>query len=137
MLETTIEECLNKDPITSKIFLGVFARNELPKKVEYPSCFIFNSKPRHHHGEHWLSVFYDQEGQGTFFDSYGQSPNKFRMLAFMKKTSKLKPKYNNRRIQGDSNFCGYYCMLFLLSTARGHGSKFFDYFNNTNYSKNE
>jgi hypothetical protein len=65
MLETIIEECLERDPKTSKIFLGVFARNELPKQVKYLSCLVFNTKPRSHAGEHWCAIFYDSEGKGT------------------------------------------------------------------------
>ena len=136
MLETTIEDCLKKDSVTSKIFLGVFARDELPKKVKYPSCFIFNTKPRNHSGEHWVSVFYDQDGRGIFFDSYGQSAKTFRMQSYMDKTSILKPYSNLKRIQGNSTYCGYYCMLFLLTAARGQTQKFFDYFGD-DYLKND
>ena len=133
MLETTIEECLEKDPKTSKIFLGVFARNELPKQVKYPSCLIFNTKPRSHEGEHWCAIFYDKDGIGTFFDYYGQEPKVYRLESYLERTSK--PYSPNIRVQGQSSYCGYYCMLFLLAASRGQMVKFYKFFNQ-DYSKN-
>ena len=77
MLETTINEVLTKDTVTNKIFLGVFARDELPLKVKYPSCLIFNTAPRVNKGEHWLALHYNEKGFCNFFDSYGKDPSKF------------------------------------------------------------
>jgi hypothetical protein len=57
MLETSIYEVLSKDEITSKIFLGVFAKDELPLELKYPCCFVCNTAPRHNRGEHWLAFF--------------------------------------------------------------------------------
>ena len=74
MFENTIEKILTTDNITSKIFLGAFAYNELPKKFNLPACFIANTQPRNQPGEHWLAFYYDAKGICYFFDSYGQTP---------------------------------------------------------------
>ena len=127
MLETAIEEILEKDLITKNIFLGVFARNELPREPAYPSCFVFNTAPRNMSGEHGLSVFYDKNGQCDFFDSYGMPPENFNMESYLNKTS-YTWKYNKQRIQGNSVYCGHYCILFLLFRSRSKTITFFNGF---------
>ena len=77
MIETALEEILKIDKDTKKIFLGVFARDELPKRVKYPSCFILNTQPRSQEGEHWLAIYFDHKRNCYFFDSYGNSPKYF------------------------------------------------------------
>ena len=128
MLETALEEILLKDKMTRRIFGGVLAFDELPKSVNYPSCFIFNTKPRSHEGEHWLAVFFDENKIGYFFDSYGQKPEKYGFDSFLKKNSK-RFYFNEKRIQGFSEYCGYYSALYLLFKANSISFKFFKIFN--------
>ena len=59
MIETAISEILENDSVTENLFLGVFARNELPENPLYPSCFVFNTAPRSNSGQHWLGLYYD------------------------------------------------------------------------------
>jgi hypothetical protein len=127
MLESTLEEALLKDIHTSKIYGGVLSRDELPNKVGYPSCYIINTKPRLHKGEHWLAVFYDKNGYGDFFDSYGQHPSHFMLASFMDRTAKTWS-FNKRRIQGLSSFCGFYCLLYLFCRSRNNSIDFFRHF---------
>ena len=65
MNSTTILKLIKKDK--SIPFLNVFARNELPQKPPYPSCFIFNTEPRHEDGEHWLAIYINSNGNAYFF----------------------------------------------------------------------
>jgi hypothetical protein len=58
LFENTIEVILDKDAFTKKIFLGAFARDELPPNPPYPSCFIVNTDPRSQAGGHWLALYY-------------------------------------------------------------------------------
>jgi hypothetical protein len=71
MFENTLNEVLFIDNFTKNIYLGTFARDELPPNPKYPSCFIFNTSPRIMRGAHWLCLFYDKNGCCDFFDSYG------------------------------------------------------------------
>ena len=127
MLETALESALSKDEFTKKIYGGVVARDELPDKVSYPSCYIINTRQRTHSGEHWLAVFYDNKGQADFFDSYGHHPSYFNLTEFLDKTSSSWS-YNHKRIQGLSTHCGYYCLLYLFFRARMKSNKFFTFF---------
>ena len=117
MLESQINKILMKDSFTKKIFKNTLARDELPKTVKYPSCYVINTKPRSHEGEHWLAVFYDKNKIGYFFDSYGFNPSRYDLENFMNKTSE-KWYYNKKRIHGLSTYCGYYCVLFILFKSR-------------------
>lgn len=135
MLETAIEEILLKDEETKKIFMGVFARDELPLQPNYPGCLVFNTDPRNKKGQHWLCLFYDKNGSCDFFDSYGMPPENFNMLSYLNATSNSW-NYNNKRIQGDSTYCGQYCILFLLFRVRSKAIDFFIGFDK-NYKKND
>jgi hypothetical protein len=135
MKEDAIENILKSDHVVRKIFLGVFARDELPQKVKYPSCFVLNNRPRSHSGEHWLAIYYNKDKTAMFFDSYGQEPKEYKLESFMNKTS---PDwlYNKTRIQGFSQYCGLYCITFLLLAARNKHDMFFEYFDD-NFIKND
>ena len=127
MIQTTLEECLMRDPYTSKIYGGVLARDELPVKVAYPSCYIINNKPRHHSGEHWLALYYDSKGHADFFDAYGNPPSYFKLEAFVERTS-TSWSYNSIRVQGFSSHCGYYSLIYLLERSRNKSHNFFSFF---------
>jgi len=66
MDEVTINKIIQTEPI-SKYFIGVFARNEVPRKILlYPSCFIFNTQSRDNEGEHWLADFINKRKKCYF-----------------------------------------------------------------------
>ena len=127
MYEQTINEILSRDIYTRKNFKGVLARDELPTELTYPACFVMNTEPRSKSGEHWLAVNFNKDGSGYFFDSYGMPPAFYNMEQYMKKHSK-KYTWNMRRIQGLSNYCGFYCIFFLLFICRDDLDTFFNKF---------
>lgn len=136
MYETTIREIIKKDKVCSKLFLDVFARDEIPKSItSTPACFILNTHVRTKPGEHWLAVYIDEENKLEFFDSYGRAPDLYKLTNYLNNLSK-DVSYNRQRIQGNSQFCGLYCLLFLLFRARNKEKKFFSSFTN-NYKKND
>ena len=57
MNEIVIKKALQKDIITSKINNNVYAKDELPEYVPYPTVMVVNTKPRVHPGEHWLAIY--------------------------------------------------------------------------------
>lgn len=136
MQENVVEKILRTDPKTSRIFLGVFARDELPDQPPYPSCFILNTDPRSKPGQHWLAVFYSKNGFCSFFDSYGKPPSFYRLESYISRTS-LGWNSNERRLQGNSSFCGFYSILFLLYKTRNKTKDFFKefYYNNIKNDK--
>ena len=121
-----------KDHFTSKIFLNVYARDELPLEVTYPSCLILNNKPRSHPGEHWLAIYFDENKNGYFFDSYGNKPHYYNLSPYLDSLT-IQYLFNKRKIQGASHYCGYYCILFLLLMSRNELAKFYSYFTTNTY----
>ena len=136
MYETTIKKIMNYDSKIKKEFLNVFARDELPSSIpKLPACFIFNTKNRSNPGQHWLAVYIDKNNHAEFFDSYGYSPAKYRLKTYLKRIASS-TSYNKQRIQGQSDFCGLYSILYLLFKSYKQENKFFTKFNN-NYNEND
>ena len=115
---TQLLHMLKWDTYTRKDFLGIFAFDEIPHKIPYPSHFIINTDVASRPGEHWLAIHYDQKGHATFFDSYGNKPSFFRLEAFLNRSA-TSWEYNSIQLQDSfSSLCGYYCVLFLLEKCR-------------------
>lgn len=133
--EDFVELILEKDKFTRPIFLGAFAKDELPRPPPLPSCFIINTDPRSKPGEHWLAVYFNKRGYADFFDSYGNPPHYFGLDKYLFNNSSGFD-YNKKRIQGDSSYCGFYCILFLFYKARGEENVFFRQFT-SKMSKND
>ena len=135
MYEFTIEKILTTDKITSKIFLGAFANNEVTTKFKLPARFIANTQSRNKPGQHWLAFYYDFKGNCYFFDSYGRSPIYYNFENYIEKTAKS-CYYSDNRIQGYSYICGLYCIFYLLFKARNKEKLFFSKFTK-NLNKND
>ena len=135
MFSTTINSILSKDDKTKICFKGVFARDQLPKINEYPSCLILNTHGKGKPGEHWLAIYFDSNKHSYFFDSYGKHPSFFGLTDYINENSRSWS-YNSKRIQGNSNHCGYYSVLFLIFKVRNILNKFYSYFN-SNYDLND
>ena len=128
MYETTLKKIIKHDPVLHPIFLNVFAKNEIPSVVsQRPACFILNNQTRSQPGQHWLAVFIDESGNLEFFDSYGRAPQSFGLQKQFKALSQHIT-YNQQRIQGRSQLCGFYCVLYLLFKARKRSDEFFSKF---------
>ena len=113
-----IVRVLESDKYSKDKFLGVFARDELPIHVKYPSCLILNTDKRNEPGEHWLAIYYDENKNAEFFDSYGNSPDFYNLTTYLNKTCK-KWVANEQRIQGYfSKLCGLYCLFYLHQKCR-------------------
>lgn len=112
---------LTSDPYTKNIFWGVRASNHLPSHIrKVPACMIVNSDPSFKQGAHWLALFIDENRNVEFFDSYGQEPEKYRLIFDFLKRYDTNLKKNNRQLQGPlSSTCGQFCLYFLLWRARG------------------
>jgi hypothetical protein len=132
-----ITKLLTKDLITKKYFIGVLARDKLPKKVNWPSALILNTDNSNQPGEHWLAIYYDENGVCEFFDSFGFHPEFYSLTNYIKSTSK-EFIYNNKTLQGlFSKYCGHYCILFLLIRCRNYSMNYFLNFFGNNTEKND
>ena len=136
MYETTLKKIIRHDPVLEPIFLNVYAKNEVPAKIsQRPACFIVNNQTRSQPGQHWLAVYIDESGNLEFFDSYGRAPLSYGLESRMEALSQHVT-YNQQRIQGRSQLCGFYCVLYLLFKVRKRSDEFFCKFGNK-YDRND
>ena len=115
-----IARILKQDRFTKHYFRGVFACDQLPTRyVPRPSAFVVNTDPSNKPGQHWVAIYITQNGEGEYFDSYGQKPTLPQLKSFLKKNA-TSTTYNQRPLQGPlSAVCGQYTIFFLLNRCRG------------------
>lgn len=137
MYEDMVKSILARHSNTKKIFLGVFARDEIPDNPTFPSCFIVNTDPRDQPGEHWLALYFNESGFCEFFDSLARSPSYYNLANYLNKSS-TGWTWNRRRLQSDaSDFCGFYAVLFLLYRSENRLSHFFNEFYFKHYNNDQ
>jgi hypothetical protein len=119
-----LDAILFKDKISKKYYLGAFPIDILPTKFDYPSCFIINNQKSSKKGEHWIAVYFDTRKNCYFFDSFGLNPNFYSLENYLNYHAKTI--YSNKKqLQSIfSEFCGYYCVIFLLLKARKYSFDF-------------
>ena len=80
---------------------------------DYDYTFVVNTDKSSKPGEHWLAFFYNKNGKCEFFDPLGFSPKYYNLDKYLETTSN-EYYYNSQQIQGIfSEYCGYYCTLFI------------------------
>jgi hypothetical protein len=106
----------------AKIFQGVFASNNIPASLALQEKFaiICNLSPDSSPGSHWVTI-YGQANAVYYLCSYGvigYSTKNKSISSFLKKCRRP-INFNWKRLQNDnSNYCGYYCILFVLLADR-------------------
>ena len=119
---------LKCDQILKHINNDVLAKDELPKAPlkHFPSAYIVNSDLSSQKGHHWLAFYFDKNKNGYFFDSYGNSPQRYgQVFVNFLFQNAIKYQYNSSKLQNDhSDVCGQYCVLFLMLKAREHSMSY-------------
>ena len=113
-----IERAINQDPSAEAIFMGVFAKDQLPSTLHYPATMVWNTDPADEPGEHWVAVYFDEDGLGEYFDSYGMAPP-LHFEKYMKKHS-TNWKWNQVPLQDVwTSACGHFCVYYVIYRSRG------------------
>lgn len=103
-------------------FLGVYARDELPKSItEWPAALVVNTDPRSKPGRHWVAFFLRDRHTIEYFDPYGIRPLYSEFKTFIKRNSN-QWFYNEIQFQPTvplSVACGLYCILFIRIRCNG------------------
>lgn len=117
-----ISEVIATDRITAGKFTGVFAANELPRKIEkFPCGIIANTDPNFKPGQHWIAFYLTTPNSGEFFDSYGNPPSFYsrNFETFLQHTVS-EWTFNSHVLQSTfTNVCGEYCIFYLMHRSRG------------------
>jgi hypothetical protein len=119
LFTSQISDALSSDPFVSPVFLGVFACDQLPPSIAYPCAVVANTDSSDKSGEHWVAFYFDENGVGEYFDSYGLPPNNSDLFTFLVNNA-MGYKCNTIQLQGlGSDVCGQYCIAFLANRCRG------------------
>ena len=71
-----------------QLFVGVFPKDKLPIDLRKPACLIANLDLSYKSGTHWVAYYFDIDGHGEYFCSYGLEP-KGVMYDFLYRNSTL------------------------------------------------
>ena len=129
-----LERALKHNTFTKKIFVGVFAADELPTLNTFPSGFVANTDPSTEPGTHWVAFYFPSRDKGEFFDSYGHPPEHYGEPFTVYNVETI----NSHKLQSSwSNVCGHYCIFYLYHKSRGYSmSKIVNMFS-SNVDKND
>ena len=113
-----IERAIRQDPSADEVFAGVYARDKLPEMVSYPCAMVWNTDPSDKPGEHWVAVYWDDNGRGEYFDSYGLAPPpSFRQYMQQHSVTWI---WNKIQLQDVwTSACGHFCVFYIIYRSRG------------------
>jgi hypothetical protein len=114
MESTVIDQVLKKKCV---VYRGIYASDELPTTMCLPSVIVVNTDPASRPGQHWICMYFGEDGHGEYFDSFGvRPPNTFERYLNKHCTAWT---FNNKRMQSIvSKFCGHYCIWFCMMKNR-------------------
>jgi hypothetical protein len=109
-----IDKLLRK--ICGDVFIGVFAKDQLPVQRKRPTLIVVNTDPSGQPGTHWIAMYIDKYGE--YFDSLGDKPNTI-FEAYMNKHCEHWI-YNDKQVQSvTSKLCGHFCVFYCIYKSRG------------------
>ena len=120
LTDTQLEELSRKMDFP---LVGVFFKDELPRKMEFNKGYIINlddsvdENGAENEGTHWTCLQVNEYPTGViepiFFDPYGAPPSESIKKFVLDNTGKKLP-YTEKDVQSlMNNACGYYCAAFL------------------------
>lgn len=97
-----------------KGFKGVFSSDNAPILKQAKSSLIINFDKENEPGSHFIAVFLSNKNKLLYFDPLNLGFTPANIAIFL---SGYKKCFNmSQNIQNfESNFCGFYCILFILS----------------------
>ena len=116
MQSTVIEKSLKKN---CSIYRGIYACDELPviDWTSRPFAIVVNTDPVRRPGQHWICMYFDEEGHGEFFDSFGLRPKDV-FERYMNNNCTAWT-FNTKQMQSIiSRFCGHYCIWYCMMKNR-------------------
>lgn len=137
-LTNSYVERLCKKILKRHKFVGVFPCDIQPVCKSNIFSIIFNTGDSKSKGEHFIAIFANSRYL-YYFDSFGEQPNDLNIIKFIKHNIKNRKLITfNQKVQSDqSNFCGFYCIAFLLAKDRQLYHKFNQIFNKNNLKQND
>ena len=131
---------LSQNRHTKGIHYAVTSSDRLPPTpLQRPATLIVNADSSNKPGSHWLVFYFPRKGPAEFFDSMGHSPQfyhqRFKNYLIVNGPVFL---HNTKRIPDfNSDFCGEYCLQFIIGRSRGMTFCDFLHWFGQNYAYND
>ncbi len=97
-------------------FVGVFALDRIPAVAgsrKVPVKMIVNLDPASQDGSHWVALYRNAQGDGFYFDTFGQPPPRPIARWLSQHTNHWRGLNKQIQSTNDKVSCGYICMRFL------------------------
>ena len=112
-----LEQKIITDTVSSSIFGGVLASDELPHRIKHkPVFYIVNTDPSNMPGQHWIVIYIGENVD--YFDPLGRAPNRI----IEHRLSSISPDGYLRMISPvqsqTSRKCGQFCLYYSYYRAR-------------------
>ena len=119
MNELQIKHILESDARARDAFRGVYARNKLPIRAPTTSLYVCNTDPNHKPGEHWVTIYINNDRRGEYFDSFGMPPLFDEFVTFLNNNTKSWT--HSKIVVQDvySSVCGYHCIFYAVHRCIG------------------
>lgn len=135
MYQYELASFLNRKLPSHHIFVGPC--DQLPSQFSLPAGFVINLSPGNHSGTHWVAIYINECGHGTYFCSFAMLPRVRHIQHFIRAHCKT-IKYNGMQLQSQhSVFCGEYAAMFLIHSFNGLGLTHFQKYFSTNLILND
>ena len=116
-----LAKMISSDNRLNNHFIGIFPIDLIPSQVDVNDFFIINSSPSDKEGTHWLVLYKNSQTSYEFFDSFGYSPNFYKLYNFANFLKDYKFCYQNKQIQSVYSIkCGLYCLFYASLKVSGH-----------------
>ena len=122
MNSSKLYDLINRCDVLRPIFIGVFARNNIPTKElskRKSWAMIINLDKFSQPGTHWVAVFAPKNKKYLeYFDSTGRMASHYSIKKLLRQREYYI--YNNIPLQSKyTTTCGQYCLFFLCGRAHG------------------
>jgi len=114
-----LNKILQRNEITSPLYVGCFPADRIPPIIRTPCCMVVNTGMAGTPGEHWVAIHVTSPSEADYFDSLADwPPNSAHIAAFLQRFSNI-----NRcpcPVQSDrSSACGKHVIYFLHRRCQG------------------
>jgi hypothetical protein len=105
-----------------KSFRGVFMSDNIPIEYRFgkPCGIIVNLDETGEPGSHWVSIWFNGDGTGVYFDSFGKAPSGYPFTTLLWYCCPYGLERNQTSLQhADASSCGLYTIFFLKHKCLG------------------
>ena len=101
-------------------FIGVFSCDNIPNTTLEKYSFVCNLSKHDEQGTHFVAVLVNKRSRvAHYIDPYGANCSNKHIREYLARTCHFM-RWSNKAIQPlPSDYCGYYCIAYLLANSRG------------------